>query len=95
MTANPTTITNTSNCTVSYRIQLLGDQDVSGGNGYVDRAVYFCQQNSITFERRISTSPDVWQMVPSNEITPDPSASTNPLGVNIGIPIPSAGTNYF
>ena len=95
LTVSPTTITNTSNCTVTYRLQLLGDQDVGGGNGHVDRAIYFCQQNTITFERRISTSPDVWETVPSTDITPNPSASTNPLGVNIGIAIPSAGTNFF
>jgi len=95
LSVNPTTITNTTNCSITYRLQILGDQDLSGGTCCIDRAVYFCQQNTLTIERRISTSPDVWLDVSGSEVTPNPTATTNPLSVNIGVAIPSAGVNYF
>lgn len=94
LVVSPSTLTNTTNCTFSYLLKIFADQDIGGGSCCTDRAVYFCAQNTLTFERKISTSPDVWEMVPSNQISPDPSLSSNPLSAVLGGTIPSAASAY-
>ena len=80
----PTTTFDSSTCSPKYKLLLLGDQDISNTDGTIDRAVYFCPTNSILIEKRISTGPDVYTTVPSSSISPDPSTTTNPLGVTFG-----------
>ena len=89
------TITNNTDCSLSYRIQVFGQRDVNGGPGFTDRASYFCTPNKLLFERRISTNPDVWVMVPGTEITPNPYIISNPVGVLTGVPIPGASSSYI
>ena len=50
LTVSPTTETVFSTCSVRYKFQILGDRDVTGGTGFIDRAVYFCATNSLKFE---------------------------------------------
>lgn len=91
----PTTTFDSSTCSPKYKLLLLGDQDISNTDGTIDRAVYFCPTNSILIEKRISTGPDVYTTVPSSSISPDPSTTTNPLGVTLGLPIPSSNAVFY
>jgi gliding motility-associated-like protein len=91
LSVTSSTITNSATCSYSYRILVLGDQDLNGGSCCTDRGVFFCAQTSLTIERRIATSPDVWQVVPSGEISPDPVS----LGVVLGVAIPSAASAFI
>jgi hypothetical protein len=96
LTVNTTTETVFSNCSVRYRFQILADRDVSGGSGFTDRAVYFCATNTLKVELR---NPDgvTYTDVTSTMTTSAglPLSTTNPLGVSLGISIPSAGTNIY
>jgi gliding motility-associated-like protein len=91
----PTVLMN-PDCSFKYKITVIGDSD-SANTGYIDRNVYFCESNTVVVERRISTNPDVWQVVSGSDISPDPANSTNDLNV-VGAftaSIPSAAASFF
>lgn len=68
-----------NDCKIEYKLTVFGDQDSSAG-GYIDRNVYFLEQNSIVFEKYVNGA---WQVVPNYDITPNPETlGGNPMGVN-------------
>ncbi|MBP6271501.1 MAG: tandem-95 repeat protein, partial [Fluviicola sp.] len=93
LNAYVTNLPDNANCTTKYRFTIIGDQDYLSG-GYYDRNVYYCAPNSVVFERRISTSPDVFDTVPGNLITPNPYATTSDLNIVTGGTYPSANTSF-
>ena len=72
-------------CTNKYKIVVIGDADTF--QGYRD--VYFCPTNTVVIEKRISTSPDVWQVVSGSDITPDPAT------LPVGLPVVGAFTSII
>lgn len=83
--------TDATTCAKKFQIRVLGDQDISQ-NGYTDRAVYFCQTNTLTFEKQDANG--VFQPVLASDLSPDPTTLTNDLGVTLGVLIPSAVNTY-
>ncbi len=84
----------TSDCSLKLKLKVFGDQD--NVQGYTDRNVYFCQTNSVKIEKRISTSPDVYQELSGSDISPDPALTTNDLNVTTSNPtIPSAYSEWL
>lgn len=83
--------TDATTCAKKFQIRVLGDQDISQ-NGYTDRAVYFCQNNTVTFEKQDANG--VFQPVLASDLSPDPTTLTNDLGVTLGVLIPSAVNTY-
>jgi gliding motility-associated-like protein len=91
----PTVLMN-PDCSFRYQITVIGDSD-NTNTGFTDRNIYFCESNTVVIERRISTSPDVWQVVSGSNITPDPATLTNDLNVvgALTASIPSAARAFF
>jgi uncharacterized repeat protein (TIGR01451 family)/gliding motility-associated-like protein len=89
LVVQPSTIIDPLTCEKKYRLQVIGDQDISQ-SGYVDRAVYFCEQNTVTILKRDDNL--VFQPV---SVDPDPSTLTNDLNVTLGILIPTAVRSFF
>ena len=83
-------------CSFKYKITVIGDSD-NTNTGYTDRNIYFCESNTVVIERRISTSPDVWQVVSGSNISPDPANLTNDLNVAgaLTAAIPSGANSFF
>ena len=83
-------------CSFKYKITVIGDSDHTN-TGYTDRNIYFCESNTVVIERRISTSPDVWQVVSGSDISPDPATLTTDLNVvgALTASIPSAAGAFF
>ncbi|WP_353168379.1 hypothetical protein, partial [Flavobacterium sp.] len=83
-------------CSFKYKITVIGDSD-NTNTGYTDRNIYFCESNTVVIERRISTSPDVWQIVSGSDISPDPATLTNDLNVvgALTAAIPSGANAFF
>ncbi|MEY4011042.1 MAG: hypothetical protein RIT22_166, partial [Bacteroidota bacterium] len=65
---------NTS-CTVDYIWYLLGENQ-TGGN----RNMYFLNENKLEFEK-LNPLTNIWEPVPSTDVTPNPADMINPLGV--------------
>ncbi|UPZ17969.1 gliding motility-associated C-terminal domain-containing protein [Flavobacterium humidisoli] len=71
------TVPDLSSCSVRYQIQVLGYEDLDG-----NRNIYYCNKNSLVFERRISTNPDVWHVLDNTEVLPGGVyPADNPLNV--------------
>jgi gliding motility-associated-like protein len=69
-----------TDCSLKLQFVIFGDQDNSQGS-YVDRHLYFCPNNSVEIARRISTNPDIYQVLSGPDISPDPALTTNDLNV--------------
>ncbi len=84
-----------SDCSLKLKFVIIGDQDSTQG-GITDRHVYFCPNNTVEIARRISTNPDVYQVLSGSDISPDPSTTTNDLNVTTdpNIAIPSAYSSW-
>ena len=80
---------------LKLRFSIFGDQDYVQGP-FVDRNVYFCPTNSVEIARRISTGPDVYQVLSGSDISPDPALTTNDLNVSSdpNASIPSASSTW-
>lgn len=87
LTLGSTVTMDPQTCQKTFKISLLGDEDVNG-----NRAVYFCQNNTVSFERKDANG--IFQPVPNSEIIPDPSLGNNDIGVLLGVRIPSASNSY-
>lgn len=85
----------TSDCNLKLRFVIIGDQDSTQG-GITDRHVYFCPNNTVEIARRISTNPDVYQVLSGSDITPDPATTSNDLNVTTdpNVIIPSASSSW-
>jgi len=84
-----------NDCSLKLRFSIFGDQDYVQGP-FVDRNIYFCPNNSVEIARRVSTSPDVYQVLSGSEISPDPALTNNDLNVTSdpNASIPSASSNW-
>ncbi|UPZ17851.1 hypothetical protein [Flavobacterium humidisoli] len=73
-----------SECKVKYQIQIIGDRDITV-DGMTDRDVYFCSQNALIFEVRVSDSPEVWRVLNGSEVVPAAIyPAGNPMNVTNG-----------
>ncbi len=79
------TVIRNPDCSVKYKITVIGDADATGG----ERNSYFCENNSVVIEKRISTGPDVWQVVSGSNISPDPAT------LAVGLPLNGALTYIY
>ncbi|WP_157490516.1 hypothetical protein, partial [Flavobacterium succinicans] len=84
-----------NDCSLKLRFSIFGDQDYVQGS-FVDRNIYFCPNNTVEIARRVSTGPDVYQVLSGSDISPDPALSTNDLNVTTdpNASIPSASSTY-
>ncbi|WGK95080.1 MULTISPECIES: gliding motility-associated C-terminal domain-containing protein [Flavobacterium] len=84
-----------TDCSLKLQFVIFGDQDNTQG-GYVDRHIYFCPNNTVEIAKRISTNPDVYQVLSGSDISPDPALTSNDLNVTTdpSIIIPSAGNTF-
>lgn len=80
-----------ASCTVDYTWYLLGENQ-TGGN----RNMYFLENNKLKFEK-LNPITNVWEPVPSTDVTPYPDDMINPLGVTGAhtAPIPSANGQFI
>lgn len=79
------TVIRNPDCSVKYKITVIGDADATGA----ERNSYFCENNSVVIEKRISTGPDVWQVVSGSNISPDPAT------LAVGLPLNGALTYIY
>ncbi|UPZ17891.1 gliding motility-associated C-terminal domain-containing protein [Flavobacterium humidisoli] len=81
MNVGVSTVYDPLSCSFKYQLQVLGDRDVTS-SGIIDRDIYFCNKNTLVFERKVSTNPDVWQVLTGSEVTPvGVYPADNPLNV--------------